>query len=175
MTKLDSGKPFEKSSLGGNTRRISLIALFGTLVFISKALLPSPLDKMAVVMQPLFLALGSLLSKPLGATKVAVVGAALTILLRPSLAPITIAFALIYGFLTDGFIFIFHVKAPEDEVRAKRLVAAMTLSTAITGVASYLVTVHILALLPRNPILEVVILVVGVISGLLGGYLAVLI
>jgi len=164
------------SKLGvGESRRITLVALFGVAVFISKALLPSPLDKMLVVIQALFLALGALLSRPLGATKVAAIGAVLTSILRPALAPITIAFALIYGILTDGFIFIFQTKAPEGELRAKRLTVAMTLSTAITGLASYYVTVHILALLPRNPILEVIILVVGVISGLLAGFLAALI
>jgi len=165
MTKLDAGESL----------RITLIALFGVTVFISKALLPSPLDKMVVVIQALFLALGSLLSRPLGATKVAAIGAALTIVLRPSLAPITLAFALMYGLLTDGFISIFHANVPEGEMRAKRLTAATTVSTAITGLASYYVTVHILALLPRNPILEIIILGVGVISGLLGGFLAALI
>ena len=91
------------------------------------------------------------------------------------MVPITMAFALIYGLLTDGFIFIFHVKAQGEELRAKRLMAAMTLSTAITGLASYYLTVHILDLLPRNPILEVIILVVGVINGFLGGFLATLV
>jgi len=157
------------------SRRITLIALFGIAVFISKALLPSPLDKMLVIIQALFLALGSLLSRSLGATKVAAVGAALTSILRPTLASFTIAFSLIYGLLTDVFIFVFRVKAPEGEVRAKTLMATTTLSTAITGLASYYVTVQILALLPRNPILEVIILVVGMISGLVGGFLAALI
>lgn len=164
-----------KPGLRGNIRRITLIALFGVSVFVSKGLLPSPLDKMLVVMQALFLALGALLSRPLGATKVAAIGATLTIFLRPALAPITVTFALIYGLLTDGFILVFHVTAPEDGVRAKRLVGAMTVSTVITGLTSYYFTVHVLALLPRNPILEIIILVVGVISGFLGGYLAVLI
>ena len=175
MTKLDAGDTQRKPSLGGNTRRITLIALFGVAVFTSKALLPSPIDKMVIAAQALFLALGSLLSRPLGATLVAAIGAALTVFIRPSLAPLTIAFALTYGLLTDGFIFILRVKISEWDVRADRLVAAVTMSTAITGLASYYTTVHVLALLPRNPILEITILVMGVISGLLGGYLAVLI
>jgi len=98
-----------RKSDAGESRRITLTALFGVAVFISKALLPLPLDKMVVVVQALFLALGSLLSRRLGATKVAAIGAALTLFLRPSLAPITMGFALIYGLLTDVFIFIFYV------------------------------------------------------------------
>lgn len=170
-----SGESREKPSSGGNTQRISLIAIFGVTVFVSKTLLPSPMDKMAVVPQAMFLALGSLLSRPLGATLVAAVGSALTVLIRPSLAPFTIAFALTYGLLTDGFIFILRVESSERDVRVYRLVAALTISTIITGLASYYTTVHILALLPRNPVLEVIILVLGVISGLIGGFLAALI
>jgi len=156
-------------------RRVALIAIFGAAVFISKTLAPSPMDKMLVVVQSLFLALGSLLSSSLGATKVAAVGAALTLLLRPALAPITIAFALLYGILTDSLVLIFRVKAQGGEVNTKRLIAAMTVGTAITGLASYYVSVHILALLERNPFLEGLILGVGVLSGLLGGFLAALI
>ena len=170
-----SGELREKPSLRRNTQRITLIALFGVAVFVSKTFLPSPIDKMAVLPQAMFLALGSLLSRPLGATLVSVVGSALTVLIRPALAPFTIAFAMIYGVLTDGFIFIFRVRSSERDLRVYRLVAALTISTVITGLASYYTTVHVLALLPRNPVLEVIILVVGVISGLVGGFLAALI
>jgi len=55
------------------------------------------------------------------------------------------------------------------------LVVAVTLSTAVVGLISYYVTTHILALLPRNLVLEVSILVAGIINGLVGGYLAALI
>ena len=175
VKELSAVKSREALSLGENTRKITLIALFGVAVFISKAFLPSPIDKMVVAVQALFLALGSLLSRRFGATSVAAIGAVLTILVRPSLAFFTIAFALIYGLLTDGFISIFHVRAPRGDVRTIRLMAAMTVSTAITGLASYYVTAHVLALVPRNPVLEITILLVGVVSGLLGGYLAMLI
>lgn len=170
-----SSQSWEKPSLRRNTQRITLIALFGVAVFVSKTLLPSPIDKMAVVPQAMFLALGSLLSRPLGATLVSVVGSALTVLIRPSLAPFTIAFALTYGLLTDGLTLILRVRSPERDLRVYRLVAALTISTIITGLASYYTTVHALALLPRNPVLEVIILVSGVTSGLVGGVLAALI
>lgn len=161
--------------MDGNTRRITLIALFGVAVFASKAFLPSPIDKMVVAAQAVFLALGSLLSRPLGATLVSVIGAALTVFIRPSLVPFTVAFALTYGLLTDGFIVVLRAKSSEGDVRVGRLVAAVTMSTAVTGLASYYTTVHVLALFPRNPTLEIIILAVGMVSGLLGGYLAALI
>lgn len=99
MTKTNDEESRETLGLGRNTRRIMLITLFGVLIFVSKALLPSPIDKMAITVQALFLALGSLLFKPFGATIVAAFGAALTVLIRPSLAHLTIIFALTYGLL----------------------------------------------------------------------------
>lgn len=147
-------------------------------MFVYKAFLPSPIDKMFILPQAMFLALGSVLSRPLGATLVSAVGSVLTVLIKPALAPITAAFALTYGLLTDGLIFAFRVKPPESDVRVYRLVAALTISTFITGLASYYMTVHILALspfFPRNPLLEAMILASGGISGLIGGFLAALV
>ncbi len=71
--------------LGKSTWRVALIALFGVIVFVSKVVIPSPIDKMTIVVQALFLILGSLLLRRLGATSVAAIGASLTILLRPHL------------------------------------------------------------------------------------------
>jgi len=42
------------------SRKIALAIMFGVAVFISKVALPSPVDKMAIGFQALFLALGSL-------------------------------------------------------------------------------------------------------------------
>lgn len=52
--------------------------------------------------------------------------------------------------------------------------AAVTLATAVTGMASYYTTVYVLSLLPRNIALEAAILVIGILSGLAGGWLATL-
>ena len=49
---------------------------------------------------------------------------------RASFAPFAIAFALIYGLLIDGFCW---AQASEDTVKRGRLVAAVTLSTAIVA------------------------------------------
>lgn len=153
-------------------RKLALTILFGAAIFISKGLLPTPMDKMLIAIQALFLALGALLAKPLGATRVAVIGALLTAIIRPALAPLTIIFAIIYGVLTDVLIYSLRVEDAENNVRTGRLAAAMTISTAITGLLSYYLSSHVLGVIPRSPVLEVAILIAGTISGLLGGYVA---
>ena len=58
----------------GLTRRITMATLFGVLIFVSKIIIPTPFDKMAIAPQTLLLTLGFLSIGPLGATYVAVVG-----------------------------------------------------------------------------------------------------
>ena len=155
-------------------RRIATATLFGVIIFVSKIVLPTPIDKMVVVVQALLLALGFLLLGRLGATFVAVVGGLLSVLLRISFAHFTIFFALLYGLMVDVSSYFFRVKSPDGGVRKSRMMASITLSTAFVGLSSYYVTVYILNLLPRNPILEISILAAGIINGLVGGYLATL-
>jgi len=156
----------------GKSRRVALAALFGVLIFISKILVPTPIDKAVVVFQALFLALSFLLLGFLGATLVALVGGLLTAIWRAPFAPVTLTFALLYGLLVDVFMLAFKVKAASGDVRTGRLMVALSLSTAVVGLTSYYVTVYILTLLPRNPMLEISILVAGTISGAVAGYLA---
>lgn len=165
----------EKVGVKARSQRLILTILFGVIIFISKIVIPTPMDKFLIVIQALFLALGSLTMKPFGATFVSMVGGFLTALWRAPLAIFTIAFALIYGLLVDGLTSTFKVKTPGGAVRTGRLVAAVTLSTAIVGLTSYFVTSYILVLLPRNLLLEVFILAGGLVNGFAGGYLAVLI
>jgi len=153
-------------------QRLILAVLFAVLVFISKTFLPTPLDKMFVVVQALFLGLGSMTLSPLGATVVSTIAGLLTSAWRAPYAPFTLGFAVLYGLLVDAFVLLFKVKAKNGTVRLKALVAGVTMATAITGMASYYTTVYVLSLLPRNIVLEVSILVIGVLNGLAGGYLA---
>lgn len=162
-----------KLALKSKPRRLALATLFGVLIFVSKTAVPMPIDKAVVVLQALLLALGFLLLGSPGATYVALVGGLLTTLLRMPFAPFTILFALMYGLLVDGLSSIFRVKSSEVHIKAGRLVLSMTLSTALVGLLSYYTTVFALGLLQRNPMLEIIILVTGTISGALGGYLAV--
>jgi len=154
------------------TKRVALAILFGVIIFLSKTVVPSPIDKMFIVVQGLLLALAALLLPNLGATYVAVIGGALTALWRIALAPFTFGFSLLYGLLVDGFFLIFKVDTAKGNVETTRLVASMTVSTALVGFLSYYANVFILHLLERNPLFDVIILVVGTFSGAIAGYLA---
>lgn len=154
------------------TKRVALATLFGAVIFLSKTVMPSPIDKMFIFLHALLLALGSLLLRRMGATYVAVIGGALTALWRTALAPFTFVFALLYGLLVDSFFFIFKVNPIEGRVKTSSLIASMTVSTALMGLISYYMTVFIFSLIQRNPLLEVSILAIGTLNGALAGYLA---
>lgn len=127
-----------------------------------------------VVIQALLLGLGALLLSPLGATLVATIGGLLTASYTSQLALFTILFAVIYGLLVDGLIWILKARAGDSEIKAHRFALAITLSTAIIGFIAYGTTIA-LGLLPRNPTAEIFILIGGTLSGLVGGYLDVII
>ena len=154
------------------TRRIAIAAVFGAVIFVTKTFVPSPMNKMIIVVQALLLAVSSLLLGKGGATYVALIGGLLSALWNLALAPFTVLFALLFGLFVDSFIYLFKVDIVAGEVEAGRLVAAMTLSTMLVGVLSYYVTVHLFDLIPRNPSMEAIILVMGTISGAVAGYLA---
>ena len=152
-------------------QRLILATVFAVMVFISKLILPTPLDKMLVVFQALFLGLGSILIWPLGATIVSVISGLLTSAWRAPFAPFTLGFSILYGILMDAFLLLFRVRTDET-FPMKRFVAAIAAATAVTGMASYYTTVHLLSLLPRNIALEASIMVAGLLNGIVGGYLA---
>lgn len=153
------------------TKRVAIAAIFGAVIFVTKAFAPSPLNKMIIVVHALLLAVGALLLRKMGATYVALIGGVLSAMWNLALAPFTFLFAVLYGLFVDCFFFLFKVGIVGGKVERGRLVAAMTLSTVLVGVSSYYVSVH-LRLLPRNPLMEVIILGVGPISGAVAGYVA---
>lgn len=154
-----------------SNRRIAAATLFGVIIFLSKAIPPSPIDKMLVIVQALLLALSSLLLGRMGATYVATIGGLLTQIWRPGLFPFSLIFAVAYGLMVDGFFYIFKVKTSSGDVRVGRLIVALMLSTGITGISTMYVTV-VLGFMPWLPWLYLAILVVGTFSGFLAGYLA---
>ncbi|MCK4478273.1 hypothetical protein KAU88_07080 [Candidatus Bathyarchaeota archaeon] len=157
------------------TKRLAIATLFGAIIFITKALLPSPINKMLISIQALMLALGTLLLKKQGATFVSLIGGVLTALWNVAFAPFTLFFALLYGLLVDAFFLLFRIDVAHGEVKATKVMTAMTMSTSLVGFTSYYVTVHLMALIPRSLPLEVLILVMGTISGAVAGYFASLI
>ena len=110
-------------SLKPNTKRVVLATLLGTVLFLSKTVVLSPMDKMFIIVHALLLALGALLLQKMGATYVAVIGGVLTALLRTDLALFTFVFALLYGLFVDGFFFVFKVNTTGSGMKTSRLVA----------------------------------------------------
>lgn len=154
-----------------STKRIAVATLLGVVIFVTKTVVPFPIDKMFIVVHALLLGLGALLLRKMGATYVALIGGVLTALSRGVVAPFTFLFALLYGLFVDSFFLLFKVNPDEGKVKVVRLVASVTLSTALVGFLSYYVTVFMLGLLQRNLVLEVSMLVIGTISGAIAGYL----
>jgi hypothetical protein len=150
------------------SKRIAFAAIFGIVIFISK-ILPTPIDKMFIFVQGFLLATSSLLLGRLGATYVALIGGLLTTVWRVGFAPFSLIFAVLYGLLTDSFIYFFKVRLPHRDVKTNRLVVSLTLSTAVVGLLSTYTTV-LMGLMPMTSILYLIIIVVGIISGAVAGY-----
>ena len=153
-----------------NTKRAALATLFGAILFLSKIVVPSPIDKMVIGVHALLLALGALLLKRMGATYVAIIGGVLTAFWRMSTAPFTLGFTLLYGLFVDVFFFIFKTNLLKGNVKSSTLVASLTVSTALVGLISYYTTVFLFGLLQRNPVLEASMLIIGDLNGAIAGY-----
>ena len=145
--------------------------MLGVLVFMPKILLPTPLDKILIITQALVLSLASILIGRLGATYAAFIGGLLTTIVRPAFFPLTLIFAVIYGLLIDGGFLLLGVRS-SSRIRHRRIVLSTTISTALVGLLSYYFTVYAMKILPRSPIMELIILVAGVLGGAAGGWLA---
>ena len=150
--------------------RVAMVATFGVIIFASKVILPTPIDKMFVIIQAFLLALGSLLLGRMGATYVATVGGLLTMIWRATFAPFSLIFAVAYGLMVDSSFYAFKVRVSQD-VKTSRLVASLTLSTVAIGLLTTYITVSI-GLMPMIPILYLIIFIVGIVNGAVAGYLA---
>lgn len=153
------------------TKRMAFAAIFGVLILVFEMILPTPLDKMLVIIQALLLALSSLLLGRIGATYVAIIGGLLATVLRVGFVPFSMIFAVLYGLLVDGFFYVFKVRLPHGDVKTRRLIVSLILSTAAVGLLSSYITVSI-GLMPMMPVLYLIIIVIGIISGAAAGYLA---
>lgn len=153
--------------------RLTISTLFGIIIFLSKFLLPTPLDKMLVGIQATLLGLSSLLIGRFGATYTGLVSGGLLTILRSEFAPFSLIFAIAYGLMVDGFFHMFKVRE-NDDVKRGRVMIALSLSTVLIGVLSIWVTT-IVELVPMIPLLYLTIILAGVPNGALAGYLTALI
>lgn len=152
------------------TKRITVATIFGVITFVFKVALPSPLDKILIIVQALLLSLSSLMLGRMGATYVATIGGLLTQIWRPGFFPFSLIFAVLYGLMIDGLFYALKVKTLSGDVKTGRLIVALILSTSAIGVLSMYVTV-MLGFMPWSPWLYAAILLGGTISGALAGYL----
>jgi len=152
-------------------RKIATATVFGGIAFVATAFLPSPLSDLLIIIPSFFVALGFIVLGRGGGTYVALVDGLLTTPFKLSFAPFSLIFALILGFLVDAFATAFKAKK-NSEVRTGMLTLATTLSTAITGVAAYYITVKVTGILNTSFSIAATILVFGIISGAAAGFLA---
>jgi uncharacterized membrane protein len=154
--------------------RLFITALFGSIIFVAKVAvpLPTPVNKLLIVVEAVLLATAALFIKKVGATYVGTVGGVLTALWQPTLGIFTFLFDFLYGVFVDVFFFLFKVTSTTSEVNRTRMIAAMTFSTAIIGFLSYYTTSSLLEILPIDPVLAGLILFMGTVSGAVAGYAA---
>ena len=148
-----------------------IAALFGSIIFITRVFVPSPIDKLLIVVDAVLLALAALFIKKAGATQVGAVGGVLAGLWRPSV-PFSFILVFLYGVLVDVFLYLFKVKATVNGVKGNRLMLAMAFSTTIIAFASYYVTALGLDVITANLMLDVLVAFVGPVSGAVAGYAA---
>ena len=158
--------------MGSHTKRLAIAILFSVIILVTKIIVPSPLNKMLIGVQALLLALAALLLEKWGATFVSIVSGSLTAIWTISSAPFTFIFAILYGLLVDASFSILKVQSVNENVKTRRLIAAMTVSTLAVGVVSYYSTVRLTGILPENLGLEILIFTLGTINGAVAGYLA---
>ena len=154
--------------------------MLGVLVFLIKGPLLAPYTDFLVILEAILVGLGFAILGRGGATFVELVNGVLLTVYEastfPALAPFVLPLALIFGAFVDVAGTLLRARAG-TEVRPRRLATAVTLSSAVTGIIAYFATVPTLislGLIPEDMvlILGLVVIVIGVVEGAAGGYLA---
>ncbi|MFN3622301.1 MAG: ECF transporter S component [Nitrososphaerales archaeon] len=155
-----------------STRRIAFTAIFAGIIFVSKVFIPTPFDKAVILPQATILTLASLILPRVGGTSTATVSGLLITLWRPSFAPLSLLISIYFGVLIDLFINVFRAKSLSGAVRLKRLLAATSAATALTGFVSYYLIVYLIEFMPPNPMIDAMILLGGIVNGFIAGLVA---
>ena len=155
-----------------STKKLITATLFGVLIGVVYGALPFEIGDSLIVFEAIILSLSFIILGPGGATYTGLVNGLVETPLQLAFGPFAFCVALFYGILVDVFSILFRVTS-EGRVRAKRLVASLSVSTVITGlVATY--GFIALGFGTTAPFVEVYlpVLVVGALSGTIGGFLA---
>jgi hypothetical protein len=155
-----------------NTRKLITATLFGVLIGVVYGALPFEIGDSLIVFEAVVLSLSFVLLGPGGATYTGFINGLVETPLQLAFGPFAFGVALFYGVLVDLFSSLFRA-ASEGKVHTKRLVASLSVSTIITGlVATYAFIA--LGFGTTAPLVDVYlpILVVGALSGTIGGFIA---
>ncbi len=156
-----------------SSKNLAVMTLLGTVAFVSNGFLPTPFDKMFIAIQALSFALGSLVIRKFGGTYVSLVNGILLSIFRSGFFPFSLLFSLFYGLFIDGAFHVFRVYE-QGKIKTQRLVISLALVTAVTGVVSMSVTTS-MGLLPLVTIIYFGVIIIGIVNGLVAGYLTTLI
>lgn len=152
-------------------KRLFITALFGSIIFITRVFVPSPIDKLLIAVDAVLLALAALFIKKAGATQVGAVGGVLAGLWRPAV-PFSFILVFLYGVFVDVFLYIFKINATKEGVNRNKLMLAMALSTLLIAFLSYYITALGLDIVTANPMLDMLVAFMGPVSGAVAGYAA---
>ncbi len=148
--------------------RLSLATMLGVIAFLSKVLLPTPYDKLEIILHAYMLALASFILGGLGATYTGLIIGILVSWWRPAFFPLSLAMDVFYGFTVDMF---FKALKAKEKGAAKRAAISVAASSALTGLLSMTIAV-VAGFMRFNPVLYALIIAAGIAEGAVAGYLA---
>lgn len=166
-----------------NSRRLITATLLGVTIAVVKGPFTFPVTDYLIIIEAPILALSYLLLGRGGATYTGLVNGILQSAVKVTFFPYDLIFAVSYGALVDIFFTLFDVRS-EGKTNTKRLVAALGLASTVLGVSIAYVFLALnlsstlgidLTSYSSTTLVEVVyvpIVVWGVVSGALGGYVS---
>jgi len=155
-----------------NSKKLITATLFGVLIGVVYGALPFEIGDSLIVFEAVVLSLSFILLGPGGATYTGLINGLVETPLQLAFGPFAFGVALFYGVLVDALSSLLRV-ASEGKIHTKRLVASLSASTIVTGlVATYAFIA--LGFGTTAPFIEIYVpvLIVGAISGTVGGFLA---
>lgn len=164
-----------------DTRKLATATLFGVVIAAVKSPFTFPITDYLIIVEVPILALSYLLLGRGGATFTGLVNGVIQSAVKATFFPYDLVFAVSYGILVDVFCTLFKVR-PEQKTHTLRLVGALGVASTVLGVsiAYAFLTLNLSASLglggySYDALLEVVyvpILVWGILSGALGGFIS---
>ncbi len=164
-----------------DTRKLATATLFGVVIAVVKAPFTFPVTDYLIIVEVPILALSFLLLGRGGATYTGLVNGVLQSAFKVSFFPYDLLFAVSYGLLVDVFGTLLKVRS-EGETRTRRLAGALGLASTVLGVSIAYVFIALnlspginLSGYSTAGVVEIVyppIVVWGVISGVVGGFLS---